>query len=799
MAAQYRCGDARRRRVVRDAEPPTVNGIDYLEVGTDQTTLEVVFVHNLPGEADGVPSAPALEERNVVVEGGVRITGIHVTNVVSSGNVLTVTVDAPGDFSTYVLRLRSSDTDESPPSRFDRQLSAVPFSFKVDCPNDFDCAVEEACPPDVLPEPEIDYLAKDYASFRRLMLDRMATIAPDWTERNPADAHVALVELLAYVGDHLSYYQDAVATETYLGTARKRVSARRHARLLDYRVHSGCNARAWVVFDVAPGGGADGQPLAAGTVLLSRGGADEVTVAPADFAKRLASERPTVFETMHAITLRAAHNAIRFHTWSDEECCLPTGATRATLQDDPALDLLAGDVVLFEEVRSPTTGADAIADPTHRHAVRLTAADHVVDDLDGTPILEIAWGAADALPFPLCVSALIAPPGGTANRAEIAVARGNVVLADHGLSIPSEPLVPRRAPAGRPYRPHLAGGPLTFRAAFDQAAPAAAATRTDARAALPLVTVIGEDETWSPKFDLLGSDRFATEFVVEVESDGIAHLRFGDDERGREPEPASEFSARYRIGNGRAGNVGPEAIARAVVAFSGIRAVGNPLAAVGGTDPEPLERVRLDAPEAFRVQERAVTEADYAEVAGRHAEVQRAAAAFRWTGSWYTTFVTIDRTGGRALDRDFSEKLRSFLDRYRMAGHDLELDPPVTVPLDLLLEVCVKSGYFRTDVEEALLERLSNRLLPGGRRGFFHADNLTFGQPVYLSQIFEAAMAVAGVEWVRAVRFQRFGKAAAKELEHEVLRPAAREVAVLDNDPNFPENGRLELAMKGGM
>jgi Baseplate J-like protein len=799
MATQYRCGDARRRRTVRDTDPPTINGIDFLEAGPDQKTLEVNFLHNLPDEANGVPSSPALKEENVVIDGGVRITGIHVTKVVSAGNLLTVTVDAAGDFSTYVLRLRTSATDESPPAKFDRQLSAVPFSFRVDCPNDFDCAVVDVCPPEVLLEPEIDYLAKDYASFRRLMLDRMATIAPDWTERNPADEHVALVELLSYVGDHLSYYQDAVATETYLGTARLRVSARRHARLLDYRVHSGCNARAWIVLVVDKGGGADGQPLDAATVLLSRGDNDETTVAPSDLAKRLATERATVYETMHKITLRSAHNRISFYTWSDEQCCLPKGATRATLRDDPKLDLVVGDVVLFEEIRSPTTGVGADADPTHRHAVRLTAADHIVDDLDGTPVLEIAWAAGDALPFPLCVSAVVTPPGGVAARAEIAVARGNVVLADHGLSIAAEPLVPRVVPAGRPYRPHLALGPLTFRAAFDAAAPAEAATGTDPRAALPVVRVTGEAETWSPQFDLLGSDRFATEFVVEVESDGVAHLRFGDDERGRRPEEGSEFDAAYRIGNGRPGNVGAETITRVVVPFSGIHSVTNPLAATGGVDPESLERVRLDAPEAFRTQERAVTEADYAEVTGRHDDVQRAAAAFRWTGSWYTTFVTVDRTGGRVLDPDFESDLRTFLDRYRLAGHDLELEPPVTVPLDVLLEVCVKPGYFRSDVHEALLERLSNRVLPDGSRGFFHPDNFTFGQPVYLSQLFEAAMAVAGVEWVRAQRFQRFGKTAAQELEHEVLTPAPREVAVLDNDPNFQENGRLELALKGGM
>src|SRR3954469_15831232 len=105
-AVQYRCGDARRRRFVRDANPATINGIDFLEVGPDQKTLEVTFLHNLPGEANGVPSSPVLEIENVVVEGGVRITNVHVTKIVSAGNLLTVTVDAAGDFSTYDLRLR---------------------------------------------------------------------------------------------------------------------------------------------------------------------------------------------------------------------------------------------------------------------------------------------------------------------------------------------------------------------------------------------------------------------------------------------------------------------------------------------------------------------------------------------------------------------------------------------------------------------------------------------------------------------------------------------------------------------
>ena len=97
---------------------------------------------------------------------------------------------------------------------------------------------------------QASYLARDYEGLRQLILDRLAETMPAWTETHVADIGITLVELLAYVGDDLSYYQDAVATEAYLQTARQRISVRRHARLVDYRLGEGCQARAWVCLTV---------------------------------------------------------------------------------------------------------------------------------------------------------------------------------------------------------------------------------------------------------------------------------------------------------------------------------------------------------------------------------------------------------------------------------------------------------------------------------------------------------------------------------------------------------------------
>ena len=193
----------------------------------------------------------------------------------------------------------------------------------------------------------------------------------------------------------------------------------------------------------------------------------------------------------------------------------------------------------------------------------------------------------------------------------------------------------------------------------------------------------------------------------------------------------------------------------------------NPLPAVGGVDPEAMEQVRQFAPQAFRVQERAVTPADYVEVTQRRADVQRAAATLRWTGSWYTAFVTADRAGGLAVDDRFESDLRGYLNRYRLAGYDLEINGPIFVPLELALLVCVKPDHFRSDVKQALLRTFSNQTLPDGRRGFFHPDNFTFGQPLYLSRIYEAALAVDGVDSVEVQKFQRWGKTPQQELADE--------------------------------
>ncbi len=149
MGSQYYCNSQRRiaqlRRARSEDGKPLFNAIDYLEVFPDQKTLEVHFIYNLPGVENGVPAGQELKRENLLIEGGARIKEIHVEEVSSCREVLTVRVNAPGDFSTYRLRLIRSSRDRRCPDGFDSQLSEVKFSFKVDCPTELDCRRDRSC------------------------------------------------------------------------------------------------------------------------------------------------------------------------------------------------------------------------------------------------------------------------------------------------------------------------------------------------------------------------------------------------------------------------------------------------------------------------------------------------------------------------------------------------------------------------------------------------------------------------------------------------------------------------------
>ncbi len=183
--------------------------------------------------------------------------------------------------------------------------------------------------------------------------------------------------------------------------------------------------------------------------------------------------------------------------------------------------------------------------------------------------------------------------------------------------------------------------------------------------------------------------------------------------------------------------------------------------------------------------------------------VQRANAAFRWTGSWLTVFLTIDPRNTDVLSPGLRTELLDFVDTRRLTGYDLDVIKPVYIAVDLAIEFCPALGFRVPDVEQALLRVFSNGDLPNGAKGFFHPDNFSFGDNLYVSRIYEAAMQVPGIDSAHITRLAHLHAAQPRRdtdanLRQGFLQAGPDQILRLDNDRNAPQNGILHVAPRGG-
>lgn len=851
------CAEDERRALI--LAHPTLNGLDFADYRFDPLAvpgrrheLRVTFLK----------PPPALAPSDLAISGGARVVGIGITAVEPGpGETLRIFVTDAGDFSIYRLFVRD-------PSAWgiDALLAAVQVNFKAGCPSDLDCRIEHVCPEPEGERPLLDHMARDYASFRAWLLDLARLRNPSWRETHPAEPATALVELLAAEGDRLAWMQDATGTEAYLETCRLRVSARRHARLVDYRMHDGRNAYGFVQLDVTAAG-----TLPAAAQFLTRIASPlRGEIAPPgplipetvglDLDADPAAAGVTVFEATARTRCDPDLNRLWLHDFGGRLCCLPAGATAAYLyavQADGTIirpPLEPGDWLLLHEAKGPDTGRAPDADAARRAAMRIETVteagdpaftDHAdlvlgepapqrFDNPADTPmpLLRVTWSRDHVPSFALTITGrdltgLAIPHTGQA--------RGNVVPVDHGRTVMARSDDGSLASAvteGRTTTLTLPRAPLTFQPMPAEPRFDGAGRLADARheltvapeeagaAAVLIVDAPGETpRVWRAVPDLLGSGAFDEHFVAELDREGQARLRFGDDAFGRRlPEDAS-IVARFRIGNGRAGNIGAGALAHAVrppaselvdpadpgaplAPFPAVAAVWQPLAARAGTDAETLATVRVRAPAAMHaVQFRAVTEADWEAAALSLPGVADARAVVRWTGSWHTTFVAVhpqDQAdvvalpgGGAALAPDFAASTAAALNRWRIAGRDLVVHAAQYVPVRLEIGLCLLPGYFRTSVVPEVRAALI------GPHGLFALGAARFGATLHLSAIVAAVVAVPGISSCIVREFHRYWALPAGELEAGRMAFGPLELPRLDADPSRPENGVLVLHIDG--
>lgn len=816
----YFCAQKNRRDLV--LRSAALNGIDYLEVISDHPGCGKQLALTFLKDARGLPLTPG----NIVINGdtALKVLAVHAATD-DDPPLIVIDLDRTGDFSPYTLTLVATPGGIDPPAGLDPQLSSIAFSFKADCPSPADCQAEACCPSPAVAPPDINYLAKNYSGFVQVMRDRMAVLVPGWSETHAADIGIAIIEALAYAADHLSYQQDAVSTEAYLGTARSRISLRRHARLVDYSISEGCNARAWMYLETQ----VNALLVPQGTAFYVRTPGEAAVVDPLDLphANRLRNSAQPIFSSLRDATLYRQQNEMPFYTWGDSDCCLPAGATQATLVD--TLDTLAvGSVLIFEEKVGPRSGSPDDADPMHRWAVRLTGVrttndngNPLVDPLNQQAITQVSWASEDALPFPLCLSSTYTGDNGPVPLFDVSVARGNIVPADHGIAVQGEVLgvVPALPPAPQAetscacdtatlaapsllppharFYPQLARAPLTFTHPYDATAPASAFAAAPPDTAAPVIRVRSDDgRKWAFSEDMLAGHSNSNSFVPEIEYDGSVFLRFGDGQYGAAPDPGLQFTADYRVGNGSVGNVGHDSIVHMIGDPKQIRSVRNPLAAAGGVDAENMEHIRQYAPFAFQTQQRCVTEDDYGTMAAGFPGIRQARGSLRWTGSWYSAFVSVEPQA--ALSQQLIGDTKHRLNLLRMLGVDVAVEAAKIVGLGIVLRICVAPDHFRGDVYAALMKLFITGDQCNGQRGLLNADNFVFGQTVYASPLVAAAQSVDGVVSASLLTFGRLDEPWVDGVALGCIRLGRLEIACCDNDPNHLDRGVFALQLDGG-
>jgi predicted phage baseplate assembly protein len=280
-----------------------------------------------------------------------------------------------------------------------------------------------------------------------------------------------------------------------------------------------------------------------------------------------------------------------------------------------------------------------------------------------------------------------------------------------------------------------------------------------------VVDELGQPELWTGVDDFFGVDADKAVYVLDAAS---GQVTFGDGIHGRIPVAGAEVKAqRYRYGGGQVGNAGADTISALRSVLPTVDKVTNMRPAAGGADAEPLSEVILRAPHDLRTRDRAVTQADFAELALRTpgVRIQRAYALARTAADLSTQPPTLTANQAGAvtvviLPENKDETPQPTEDQLRLVCDHLNSRRLITTELyvvgptylavtQLEAEVLVSRSLDLKAVSDALSQRLLDYFHP--LRGGEDSRGWPFGQDIYLAQVYRQLLNVDGVTRVQCL------------------------------------------------
>jgi hypothetical protein len=664
---------------------------------------------------------------------------------------------------------------------------------------------------------------------------------------------IMLIELFSYIADELSYFQDRVANEAFLRTAKARSSVSNHLSLIDYRMQNGLAANAFIKVKVKK---------SAKSALIPAG--FQISTYPERGARREESTDAIIFETLQDQLVDFCYNRIKVEEINNDDnnnnfssIMNPSAILRGRLPE-----LKKGQyILLFEE--APIAAAPS-AKPAETAAAGATQEEPAVEDCL-TAEEEQEEEEEDRHTkvimrqkiVKLAEDSKIITYKGNSNTTLITwekssgypkVAYGlngsvfccaNIIKASHGRTIRSEILKQKDQEVSK-FLFTLKEAPLTF------ISDASSSSSMEPRSTLKVWV---DGEPWEETDSLLKCGTLDQKFSISIDEDGYATILFGDGKFGLKPQDDSLIEVEYRVGSGSVGNVGKDTLTQfnsnnnlqqnsRAVGQEVIDSVTNPLPATGGIDIETMDDAKIAGPKSLKALERAVTLKDYEDLVMREFEneITNARARPVYTGSWDTIFVSVDlkgevRKNGVDQPRLF-DRIRKYLDRVKMIGYEVQIEEAKYVPIEIGITVYLQK-YFDSEV---LRDRIRSSLsskdnnIVDGINGLFHPDNFTFGDPVYASNIYEVLKNAPEVKYGIITTFRKRhieeavnskdmieslsssssppfpspeiviaqrDEETKRNLELGYIPINNNEIITIDNDPSHPENGTLILNFVG--
>lgn len=175
--------------------------------------------------------------------------------------------------------------------------------------------------------PSLDYTDKDFDAIRARLFNIIPSAFPDWTELQVANFGNLLVEMFAFVGDVLTFYQDNQALESRWSTAQLRRSMLSMLKLVAYQPAGASAAKAMLAITIAS------PPVA------------PVTINKGDIFVTQDIRLPLSFQAVDTVTIAAgASPAVAFvdveHSSAAQDVFSSTGLPnqQLTLQNTPYLE-----------------------------------------------------------------------------------------------------------------------------------------------------------------------------------------------------------------------------------------------------------------------------------------------------------------------------------------------------------------------------------------------------------------------------------------------------------------------------